>query len=121
MRGPWRRDRGSDAPSAKTGARINLLLGERRRTVALLAACSVVSGFTEAATLAVVAQIAVSLAGSSHTRLRGLHIHAPIHTLILIAFALAVIRLVMQFPLSILPSRIAGDVQASLRQRLFHA
>jgi len=98
-----------------------VLIGERRPTVAALAACSVISGFTEAATLAVVAQIAVSLAGTKQTRLHGLHIHAPTHTLIVIAFGLAVLRLLMQFPLSILPARIASEVQAGLRKRLFYA
>jgi ABC-type multidrug transport system fused ATPase/permease subunit len=105
------------------GARLNLLLGERRRTVGALAASSVVSGFAEAAMLAVLAQIAVSLAGKHQhqPKLQGLGIHASIHTLILIAFGLAAFRLLMQFPLSILPARIAGDVQAGLRKRLFHA
>jgi ABC-type multidrug transport system fused ATPase/permease subunit len=102
-------------------ARLNLLIGERRGTVAALAASSVLSGFAEAATLAVVAQIAVSLAGKHEKKLSGLHLHGSIHTLILIAFCLAVFRLIMQFPLSILPAKIAGDVQAGLRKRLFHA
>ena len=51
---------------------------------------SVVSGFTEAAMLAVIAQIAVSLAGSGKVRLHGLHMHASTDTLILIAFGLAI-------------------------------
>src|SRR6185437_2220365 len=114
MRGLRRRDRGKEDSPARLGARINVLIGERRPTVAALAACSVISGFTEAATLAVVAQIAVSLAGTKQTRLHGLHIHAPTHTLIVIAFGLAVLRLLMQFPLSILPARIASEVQAGL-------
>ena len=71
--------------------------------------------------LAVIAQTAVSLAGSGKVQLHGLHIHASTGTLILIAFGLAIVRLLIQFPLSILPSRIAADVQSGLRRRLFHA
>ena len=39
----------------------------------------------------------------------------------MIAFVLALVRLVMQIPLSILPARIAADVQAQLRTKLFYA
>ncbi len=111
----------SGAPRAKVGARINLLIDGRRRTIAVLAGCSVVSGFTEAAMLAVVAQIAVALAGGGKTRVHGIHLHASTHNLILIAFALASVRLLIQIPLSVLPARLAADVQAGLRRRLFRA
>src|SRR5581483_2854824 len=112
---------GNAASPAKVGSRIGLLIGERRGTVAALAFGSVVSGFTEAALLAVFAQIAFSIAGTGKERLHGLHVHAPTHTLLLIAFGLALVRLLIQFPLSVLPARIAADVQASMRRRLFNA
>jgi ATP-binding cassette subfamily B protein len=111
----------TDKPRANMLARVNVLVGDRRRTVAALAGTSVLSGFAEGATLAVVAQVAVVLAGKKETKLRGLHLHASTHQLILIAFGLAGLRLLLQFPLSILPSRIAAEVQSNLRARLFHA
>ncbi len=124
MRGMPRLGRGGAISPAKMGARLSLLLGESRRTVAALAGASVLSGFTEAAMLAVLAQIAVVLAGNkSHhgTKLQGLDIHLSTNTLLLAAFVLAFLRLLMQFPLSVLPSRIAADVQSTLRKRLFTA
>ena len=121
MRG-MSRLRGAGVSPAKVGARLNLLIGERRSLVVALAACSVLSGFAEAALLAIVAQIAVTLAGKGHhAKLEGFHIHASTSHLIAIGFALAIFRLLMQFPLSLLPAQIAGDVQASSRKRLFHA
>src|SRR5690348_4300294 len=121
MRGFRRRSREGATPPARMSARLNLLIGERRTLVAALAGTSVLSAVCEAATLAVIAQIAVEIAGKGHQHLQGLHIHASTHKLILIAAGLAGLRLLLQFPLSILPARIAGDVQAALRKRLFHA
>ena len=124
MRGMPRRGRGGAISPAKMSARLTVLLGERRRTVVALAGASVVSGFTEAAMLAVLAQIAVVLVGGKGhhpTKLQGLDLHLSANTLLLAAFCLAVFRLLMQFPLSILPARIAADVQSGLRKRLFMA
>lgn len=106
------------------GARLSVLLGKRKRSVAWLAGTSVASGFAEAAMLAVIAQIAVVLAGDKNhhqSKALGLNIHIPTNTLLLAALVLAVLRLLLQFPLSILPSRIAADVQSGLRKRLFMA
>ncbi|MCW3030182.1 MAG: hypothetical protein JWM66_315, partial [Solirubrobacterales bacterium] len=52
--------------SASARERLNLLIGDRRRMIALLAACSILAGFTEAATLALVAQLAASVVGGVH-------------------------------------------------------
>jgi ABC-type multidrug transport system fused ATPase/permease subunit len=101
--------------------RLNLLIGERRRLIAALGTCSVLSGLAEAALLALVAQIAVLLTGKGHARFNLLNLHTSTHTLLIWAFGLALFRLLLQVPLSILPARIAGDVQASLRKRLFHS
>ena len=49
------------------------------------------------------------------------HAHADVGTLITVAFALTIVRLILQWPLSVLPARIAADVQAGLRTRLFSA
>ncbi|HUA74442.1 MAG TPA: ABC transporter ATP-binding protein [Solirubrobacteraceae bacterium] len=104
--------------------RVNLLLGRRRKTVVVLAVCSIFSGFAEAGTLALIAQIAstvVTGAKTVHFDHSFLHVTASRGTLILVAFGLVMLRLVLQFPLSILPSRIAANVQGNLRKSLFDA
>jgi ABC-type multidrug transport system fused ATPase/permease subunit len=105
------------------GARVKLLIGDRRGAVVGLALSSVFGGFIEAAFLTLVAQIATSVVAKGN-RVAGhslLHFHASTGTLILIAFALTLARLMLQVPLSVLPARIAADVQAGLRRRIFHA
>jgi ATP-binding cassette, subfamily B, bacterial len=104
------------------GARLNLLIGERRRLVVVLAVLSVISSLAEGLTLSIFALVAVSLTGGKRHLTRSLlHINVSIGTLILIALGLVLFRALLQLPLSKLPSRIAGDVQAGLRKRLFHA
>jgi ABC-type multidrug transport system fused ATPase/permease subunit len=105
-------------------SRLRPLLGDRRRSVISLAVISVLSGFTEAGILAVVAQVASSLVegkGRVHTNIGPLHINATVGALLTTAFILAVIRLALQVPISYLPARIAADVQARLRKDLFSA
>jgi ATP-binding cassette subfamily B protein len=123
MRGRRARQQ-SDIRRGSMRERVSLLLGRRRRSVVALAACSILSGFAEAGTLALIAQVASTLvtgAKEVHFDHGPVHIQASLTGLILIAFGLTVIRLLLQFPLSILPSRIAADVQANLRTRLFDA
>jgi len=106
--------------------RLNLLIGNRRGLIALLALCSILAGFTEAATLAMVAQLAASVVGGTH---KGTHnavlslvnLHASVGTQILIAFGLASLRLLFQIPLSVLPARVSAEVMARLRIELFDA
>lgn len=125
MRRPFKAEDRSSPASMRS--RIGLLVGDRRRVVVALALCSIASGFAEAAMLALVAQLAVSLVGDAqhgHTFHGGLslfHVHAGNGTLILVAFALCVIRGLFQIPLSTLPAKIAADVQARLRGELFDA
>src|SRR3954447_26683018 len=93
-------------------AQLEPLIGDKRRLVAALASLSVLSGFTEGAIIAIVAQVATRLVGKgSHERAGLLHVSASIDTLLLIALGLALFRLVLQWPLSILPAKIAADVQ----------
>ena len=119
-----RRKRAEEA-EAKRGSmrhRVGLLLGKRRKSVVVLAVCSIFSGFTEAGTLALIAQIASTLVTGRkivHFNHAGIHIHASLGTLTLVAFGLVMIRLLLQFPLSILPARIAANVQGNLRTTLF--
>jgi ABC-type multidrug transport system fused ATPase/permease subunit len=113
-----------DAEQATKFSRLSALLGDRRRTVVALSISSIVSGFAEAGMLAVIAEIAASLVNKAqkiHVHLGSLHLSVGVGTLILIAFAFTFVRLLMQIPLAILPARIAADVQAQLRSKLFHA
>jgi ATP-binding cassette subfamily B protein len=105
-------------------ARLSVLLGERRSTVVWLALTSLVSGFAEAGSLALLAEIAAGLVDDkkrTHIPIGWIHASPTIGALIAIAFGLSLLRLVMQIPISILPARIAADVQANLRTKLFYA
>jgi len=105
-------------------ARLSMLLGDRRRTVLALGACSMMSGATEAGVLALIAQIGnAALRGGSrvHQQLGPITIDASITTLFIIAFGLAIVRILLQIPLATLPAYIAAGVQARLRRDLFAA
>src|SRR6185312_4560245 len=94
--------------------RLDVLLGDRRRTVVALALSSLVSGFAEAGTLALIAEVGAAFVGHAkkvHIHIAGVHLTFGIVTLLAIALGLALIRLAMQVPISILPSRIASEVQ----------
>jgi ABC-type multidrug transport system fused ATPase/permease subunit len=119
--------RGADAEGSSLRApwrSVGSLLSHRRGSIAALALLSVLSGAAEAMTLALVAQVAATLVigvAEGHFHIGPVHLHEPVGTLIALAFAVATIRLVVQVPLSILPPRIAADVQARIRADLFHA
>ena len=109
---------------ASTWAGVKAVIDDRRWSVLTLAILSVMSGFAEAALLALIAEAAVMLArGASHAHLHlgPLHLKTFVEAVLLAAFAMAVARLVLQVPLSVLPGRIVADVQKQLRTRLFHA
>lgn len=105
-------------------SRLRLLVGDRRGTVAGLAITSILSGFTEAGVLAIVAQAAASLV-KGVTRVQvsigPFQLDETIGTLLAVAFALSILRLALQVPISVLPARIAADVQARTRKDLFSA
>ncbi len=103
--------------------RLKLLIGAQRWLVVVLVITSVLAAFTEAAMLAAIAEVAVAItgAGHKHSRISLIHVHASVNTLLAIAFGLALVRLLLQFPLSMVPARIASVVQAGLRIRLFHS
>jgi len=104
-------------------SQLDLLVGDKRRLVGELASLSVLSGFSEGLFLAVVAQVAYKIVngkgGSSRAGL--LHIGASVNTLLWIALGLALFRLALQWPISMLPAKIAADVQQRLRRRVFRA
>jgi ABC-type multidrug transport system fused ATPase/permease subunit len=118
--------KGARRADASVRERIGLLIGDRRRSIALLAVCSILSGFTEAATLALVAQLAAQVVGGTqkgaHNAVLSLiNLHASVGTQILIAFGFCALRLLFQIPLSVLPARISAEVMARLRTELFDA
>lgn len=120
--GPGKRS-GKPSPISMR-SRLSVLIGDKRRAVGALAVCSILSGFTEAATLALVAQVAAQLSsGSKHvqTHIGLVFVHMPVRTLILLAFVATLLRAALQIPISVLPARIAADVQASMRRKLFEA
>ena len=111
-------------PPTPARARLGALLGERRGMVAGLAISSIVAGFAEAGMLVILAQIGATLVNKAKHApfsLAGIHIHAEVGTLFIVAFALALARLVLQAPLSVLPARIGADVQARLRTDVFNS
>lgn len=107
--------------------RLVLLIGDRRGLVVWLGVDSLVSAVLEASLLAVISQIALTLVGGKKTvsgrnsHLSFIHVHASVGTLLLVAFGLAMARLALQVPLSILPARIVAEVQARIRRELFDA
>jgi ABC-type multidrug transport system fused ATPase/permease subunit len=110
-------------PRGAIRSQLDLLIGDKRRLIVSLTALSIVSGITEAGTLAIVAQVAASLVKGKgiHGKTGLLDVHASVGTLLWIGLALALLRLFLQWPLSVLPARIAADVQMSLRRRIFGA
>jgi ATP-binding cassette, subfamily B, bacterial len=115
---------GDGAPRASMRSRLSLLIGDRRRSVVGLSIFSIISGFAESATLAIIAQVAASLVkGSGHVtaHIGPVHANTSLGTLIEIAAALTFVRVALQVPLSILPARIAATVQAKMRIDLFDA
>ncbi len=118
------RGTGDSSPRPSLRAQLDLLIGRKRSVIVALAITSVLSGFTEAATLTIVAQVAATLVSGAkvvHSKLGPFQLHTPVGTMILVGFALTGLRLVLQWPLSTLPAQVAADVQAGLRQRIFRA
>jgi ABC-type multidrug transport system fused ATPase/permease subunit len=98
------------------------LLGERRRSIVVLAMSAVFSGFAEAGVLAIVAQVATTLVNRVtrvHLGIGPFHVEATVGGLLAVAFVLAVIRIALQVSISLLPARIAAEVQGNLRRRMF--
>jgi ABC-type multidrug transport system fused ATPase/permease subunit len=100
------------------------LLGDRRGSIVVLAIAAVLSGFTEAGVLAIVAEVAtalVSRAARIHLEIGPLHLEATVGALLAIAFVLGLTRVALQVSISLLPARIAAEVQGNLRRRMFEA
>jgi ATP-binding cassette, subfamily B, bacterial len=113
-----------DSEKRSESSRLSFLLGDRLGSVVGLAISSVLSGFAEAGILVVVEQVAITLVdGAKRLRVNigPLHLYATVGALLAVAFALAVTRLILQVPISVIPSRIAANVQARMRKDLFNS
>ena len=99
------------------------LIGNQRKWVVAMAMFAIVSAMVEATFLALIAEVATSVAkvNSGHTQVSLLHIQGSTETLLIIAFVLALVRLALQVPSSTLPARVAADVQARMRTDLLEA
>lgn len=116
-------DRGG-SPQSSMRSQLRLLLGGRRGSIVALGTCSVLSGFTEATVLAIVAEVATTLVNRTtraHLEIGPLHVDTTVGAMLAIAFFLAVLRIALQVLVSFLPARIAADVQGRLRRRIFEA
>lgn len=103
---------------------MKLLLGARPRMVAALLVSSVVAGLTESGILAILAQAATALvdhASRVHLSLGSVKATETLGVVFAVGFALALLRLALQWVLAVVPARIAADTQARLRRDLFAA
>jgi ATP-binding cassette subfamily B protein len=124
MKGIYSRSRRERREQTSMRSQMQVLLGDRRRTVFVLMVSAVLSAATEAAFLALIAQIAATFVNRStrvHGHLAVLHLHLTPTALFVVAFGLVLARLVLQVPLSVFPARIASGVQAQLRRDMLSA
>jgi ATP-binding cassette subfamily B protein len=98
------------------------LLGRSRVRAVMLVVFSTAMGLSEAGVLAVVARAATSLANGSRrvdASLGPFHVHASLSHFLLAGAAIALVRLVLVLPTSMLGARITADVQATMLHGLF--
>jgi ATP-binding cassette, subfamily B, bacterial len=103
---------------------IRPFLGGSPWAVFLLALVGILTGLSEAAILGLVAHIATVLAAGeplAATHLGPITLSAPIPTLLLVAFGLAILRLGLQVVAAYLPARLTADVLADLRDEAYAA
>lgn len=92
--------------------------------VAVLAGASVGAGLAEAGVLALAAQVAAAMVVGDDVigaDLGPAGVELGVGAALAVAFALAVVRLLLQLVLAWLPARISADVQARLRGDVFEA
>ena len=107
-----------------TLAQVRFLMGGGLRAIAGLVVVSVLAGLTESVILTAVAQAAAAMAAGVRRvplNVGPLHGGVSIGTLIAVAFAAVGVRLTLIPPLTLLPARIASNVQSRLRMGLFDA
>ena len=102
--------------------RVSPFFAGSRWPVVVLSVLSLVSGFAEAALLALVAAIAGALSQGSDSvgvDLGPVSVDAGLNVLFAVGFALAVVRGVLQLVLAYLPAKMSANAMAGLRRRLF--
>jgi ATP-binding cassette, subfamily B, bacterial len=104
--------------------RVQMLIGDRMGLVVIVMAVSIASAMCEAGLLAVSAQAAAALVNNVHTVHRSIGpftIDTTVRNVLYVGIGLAVLRLFLQIPSSLVPAVIAGDVQAAMRRNLVRA
>lgn len=104
--------------------RSSFALGSLSRLIVPIGFLAVLGGFAEAGVLALLAEIAFTMAQdgeASAMSLGPLEIDAGVPTLLALAGGLAVARLGMQWLLAFLTARMTARTQSRLMRRLFHA
>lgn len=102
--------------------RLRPLVGDRIRTVIVLAGASVGAGLAEAGVLALIAQVAAAMVvddGRVGANLGPVALDLSVARALLAALGLGLVRLSLQLVVGWLPARISADVQARLRRDLF--
>ena len=103
---------------------IEYLFGFSWWRASLLAGLSVCAGLTEAAVLAIVAQIGAALAArdnAANTHLGIASIHMSIRAMLLLGVAIAAGRVLLLVPAAWIAARLAADAEATMRRRLFYS
>lgn len=119
--------RGAREPESITDlplrARLFALWGERPGLVVALCIVSFIAGVCESAVLAILASVAAAVVAGHHMVAfhLGIHLHSTVNVLLLVGFVISILRLLVQVGISHLPSRIAADAQAKMRNDLFAA
>jgi ATP-binding cassette subfamily B protein len=104
--------------------RAEFALGPLPRLVAPLGGLAVLAGLFEAGVLALMAQVAFSMAqGDSSTEiaLGPIEVGASVPQLLGIAVVLAILRLAVQWTLAFMTARMSASAQSRLMRKLFHA
>ncbi len=103
---------------------VTYLFGLNWWRASFLAVLSTCAGFTEAAVLAIVAQIGAALAGRQNAadiHLGIAEVHTSIRTMLVLGVTIAAARILLLVPASWLAARLASDAEATMRSRLFQA
>ncbi len=101
---------------------LRLLAADHKWMAVAFVVGALASGFLESAILVLVAQVAATLVDGGtqlEADLGPFHPRAGLGVVLAVAGAAAVVRLVLQVAVAYLPARIAADLQAQLRMRLF--
>jgi len=114
------------APAASPRKRLLLeyLFGLSWWRASLLAVLSIAAGVSEAAVLAIVAQVAAALATSHNAvdaHLGVGSVQLSIRSLLIAGGTIAAARLLLLVPVSSLAAHLTSDAEATMRERLFHA